>query len=80
MTLGKLPADELAKLKDHIIPLLQDNRKEVRTEAFALFGQLELTKDLISLIDKLRPALLLHLAAGRGLAGVFVAASQRLFR
>ena len=62
--MGKLPADELAKLKDHIVPLLQDNWKEVRAEAFALFGRLEVTKDLISLVEKL--ALLLHFAAEAG--------------
>ena len=64
--LGKLPACELVALSDSIVPLLQDNRKEVRAEAFALFGQLVLTTDLISFVDKLRPALLLHLAAKAG--------------
>ena len=64
--LGKLPACELVALSDSIVPLLQDNRKKVRAEAFALFGQLVLTKDLISLVDKLRPALLIHLAAEAG--------------
>ena len=64
--LGKLPAYELVGLSDSIVPLLQGKWKEVRAEAFALFGQLVLTKDLISLVDKLRPALLLHLAAEAG--------------
>ena len=65
-SLRTLPADELAKLKEHIVPLLQDNRKEVRAEVFALFGRLEVTKDLISLVETLRPALLLHFAAAAG--------------
>eukprot|EP00435_Cladocopium_sp_Y103_P024907 s1976_g6.t1 len=69
-TLQKLPQDELVKLRDHIVPPLKEDlkhdRKDVRRGAFALFGRLELTKDLISLVETLRPALLLHFAAEAG--------------
>ena len=55
-TLGKLPADELVKLKDRIVPLLKDEDSDVRGSACETLGKLP-PDELVKLKDHIVPFL-----------------------
>ena len=55
-TLGKLPADEIVKLKDRILPLLEDISKFVRSSACETLGNLP-ADELVKLRDHIVPLL-----------------------